>query len=372
MAQKSLSSFFGRAAWTCRRCRTSQWTGRSQFSTSISRREELEIRAAPEIDFERGQRADAPARILPASPSYFTGAPIFNDDLLVLQSLLNRYQKVPQLPADKAPRMAWLRLSQYRNASGERVGAAKYAQILRLLTRLNRIHPQLRSEDVQDILVKFLRPGAQEVQKAKPGTIDVYGRSKGVGRRKESSAKVYLVEGTGEILVNGKSIVQVFPRLHDRESAMWPLKVSERIDKYNVFALVAGGGITGQAEAVTLGLARALLVHEPALKPVLRRGKRDCSCCIELPANRAYSWLCHTRPSSCREKEAWSTEGQKEVYMGQEINVQAWMVLCATTILVRLRGTVRGIILYLSKIRRIIYSAALRHRHVSEYWRAVC
>lgn len=72
-------------------------------------------------------------------------------------------------------------------------------------------------------------------------------------------------------MINGKSIVQAFPRLHDRESAIWPLKVSQRIDKYNVFALVAGGGVTGQAEAVTLGLARALLVHEPALKPVLRR-----------------------------------------------------------------------------------------------------
>jgi len=281
MAQKALSSFFGRATWTCRRCRTNQWIQRPQFSTSTSRRQELEINAAPEIDFERGQRSDAPARILPASPSYFTGAPVFNDDLLLLQSLMNRFQKVPQVPADKAPRMAWLRLSQYRSASGERVGAAKYASILRLLTRLNRIHPQLRSEEVQEVLEKFLRPGAQEVQKAKPGTIDVYGRSKGVGRRKESSAKVYLVEGTGEILVNGKSIVQAFPRVHDRESAMWPLKVSERMDKYNVFALVAGGGVTGQAEAVTLGLARALLVHEPALKPVLRRGKRDLCRCTE-------------------------------------------------------------------------------------------
>lgn len=221
--------------------------------------------------------------------------------------------------------MAWLRLSQYRNASGERVGAAKYAQILRLLTRLNRIHPQLRSDDVQEILEKFLRPGAQEVQKARPGTIDIHGRSKGVGRRKESSAKVYLIEGTGEILVNGKSIVQAFPRLHDRESAMWPLKVSERIDKYNVFALVAGGGVTGQAEAVTLGLARALLVHEPALKPVLRRGKRHASSCSGIPANSADSRLCYSRPPSCRKKEAWSPEGQEEAYLGQEISV---CVLC--------------------------------------------
>ena len=96
-----------------------------------------------------------------------------------------------------------------------------------------------------------------------------------MGRRKESSAKVYLVEGTGEVLVNGKSLVQLFPRLHDRESALWALKVTERMDKYNVFALVEGGGVTGQAESITLALAKALLVHEPALKPALRRGKSN-------------------------------------------------------------------------------------------------
>lgn len=95
----------------------------------------------------------------------------------------------------------------------------------------------------------------------------------GIGRRKESTAKVFLVEGTGEVLVNGHSIVQAFPRTHDRESALWALKITQRMDKYNVFALVSGGGVTGQAESLTLALAKALLVHEPALKPALRRGK---------------------------------------------------------------------------------------------------
>lgn len=120
---------------------------------------------------------------------------------------------------------------------------------------------------------RFRRPGSAEAPKPKLGKIDEYGRTKGVGRRKESSAKVYLIEGTGEILINGKSLVQVFPRLHDRESALWALKITERMDKYNVFALVEGGGVTGQAESITLALTKALLVHEPALKPALRRGK---------------------------------------------------------------------------------------------------
>ena len=156
---------------------------------------------------------------------------------------------------------------------GEQVASSKYAKIVVLLTRLNKIHPRICPKEVKQVLSRFRRPGAGEIQKPKPGKIDESGRSVGVGRRKTSSAKVYLVEGTGEVLVNGRSIVRAFPRAHDRESALWALKITERMDKYNVFALVSGGGTTGQAESITLGLAKALMVHEPALKPALRRGK---------------------------------------------------------------------------------------------------
>lgn len=107
----------------------------------------------------------------------------------------------------------------------------------------------------------------------KPAIIDAEGRASVVGRRKTSSAKVSLVQGEGEVLVNGKNICGVFGRVHDRESALWALKITGRMDKYNVWALVTGGGQTGQAEAIALGVGRALLVHEPALKPALRRGE---------------------------------------------------------------------------------------------------
>lgn len=274
MAQRRIQSLFAWGSWTCKSCQINQRVQWRHFSSTTTRSEEVSIQAAPEIDFEQS-RADGPARIIPASPSYFTGAPVFNDNLLLLQSLLNRYDFLPQVAPDQAPRMAWLRLSQYRSNTGERIAAAKYAQILRILTRLNRIHPQVRPDTVELVLEKFLRPSAAELQQAKPGKVNEYGVAKGVGRRKEASASVRLVEGTGEILINGKSIVDAFPRLHDRESVVWPLKISQRIDKYNIFALVSGGGVTGQAEAITLGLAKALLIHEPALKPLLRRGKSE-------------------------------------------------------------------------------------------------
>ena len=244
------------------------------FSTSRSVAAEMEIQAAPEIDFNQTRPVAAkPARIIPVSPSYFTASPQFNDNILLLRSLVKKTQSLPTLPADQVPRVAWLKLSQYRSKVGEPVSASKYSKVLLLLSRLNRIHPQLRPQEIGRVMGQFKRPGSAELQKPKVQQLDMHGRAKGIGRRKESSARVYLVEGTGEVLVNGKSILQAFPRLHDRESALWALKATERMDKYNVWALVEGGGVTGQAESITLALARALLVHEPALKPALRRGK---------------------------------------------------------------------------------------------------
>ncbi|OAP56853.1 hypothetical protein AYL99_08965 [Fonsecaea erecta] len=283
MARPSARAFPSTIAWMCRPCRLHdkiqltvgrQWVqplGRQQsFSTTkYHSAAEVQIRAAPEIDLE--DSTSVPARILPRSPSYFTASPVFNDHLLLLQSLVKKHASLPTAPPDQIPRPAWLKLNQYRSSTGEQVAASKYSKVLVLLTRLNKIHPRYCPKEVRQILSRFRRPGSEEIQKAKPGKIDDYGRSVGIGRRKESSAKVYLVEGTGDVLVNGRSIVQAFPRPHDRESALWALKITQRMDKYNVFALVSGGGTTGQAESITLALAKALLVHEPALKPALRR-----------------------------------------------------------------------------------------------------
>jgi len=129
-------------------------------------------------------------------------------------------------------------------------------------------------EEVEEAINVYKRAVDPYANKPVPEIVDEFGRAKGIGRRKTSSAKVWLVEGEGEVLINGRSINEAFGRVHDRESAIWALKSTERIDKYNVFALVSGGGTTGQAEAMALGVAKALMVHEPLLKPALRRGKQ--------------------------------------------------------------------------------------------------
>ena len=261
--------------------------------------EQQQINAAPPIDFqsfqssaEQSQGGRDPnalgqdksvddstepsmryARIVPASPSYFTAKPKFTDNYVELQELLRKHQTLPSVTPAAAPRAYWKTLGDYRNQVGEPVMASRYNRVVELLRRLNRIHHSLMPEDVKEALQRHLRDINPLANRPKPGIIDEFGRAVGVGRRKTSRARVWLVEGNGEVLINGISINEVFGRIHDRESALWALKSTARMDKYNVWALVKGGGKTGQAEAITLGLGKALLVHEPDLKAALRLGK---------------------------------------------------------------------------------------------------
>jgi len=154
---------------------------------------------------------------------------------------------------------------------GETVKSSKYLKITQILRRLNLIHHSVMPQEVKDTINDYKRDIDPHENVARPIPVDKWGKSLGVGRRKTSVAKAYLVEGTGEVLVNGKTLAEAFGRIHDRESVIWPLKATQRIDKYNVWAMANGGGTTGQAEALTLAVAKALLVHEPALKPALRR-----------------------------------------------------------------------------------------------------
>lgn len=251
-----------------------------KFSTSSRHHaESVELtQAAPEIDFNSLQIR--PARVVPASPAYFSGSPKFIDHQIKLERLLEMHAKVPTVKASEAPRMAWFKLAQFRDLLGEPIPAKKYKNFQKVLQRLNRIQPNLLPSEVRKTLYSYVRPGNPYANKPAPAEVDEFGRARGKGKRKESSAVVFLVEGEGEVLVNDKSIVDVFPRVHDRESALWALRCTQRLDKYNVWAKVSGGGVTGQAEAVALAVARALMVHEPALKPILRQGT-SIPFCIE-------------------------------------------------------------------------------------------
>ncbi|WP_057940649.1 30S ribosomal protein S9 [Acetomicrobium hydrogeniformans] len=93
----------------------------------------------------------------------------------------------------------------------------------------------------------------------------------GTGRRKESIARVRVRPGEGQIVINGRSIEDYFPRQLWRLHALEPLKVSGMEGKIDVFIKAQGGGLSGQAGAVRLGIARALLSLDPEMRPVLKK-----------------------------------------------------------------------------------------------------
>lgn len=93
---------------------------------------------------------------------------------------------------------------------------------------------------------------------------------KGLGRRKSSVAKVKLQPGTGKILVNKKNPNEYFPNELVIQDMMLPLTVTNTEKSYDVLVMVSGGGFTGQAGAIRLGIARALIEVNAEFKKVLR------------------------------------------------------------------------------------------------------
>ena len=93
----------------------------------------------------------------------------------------------------------------------------------------------------------------------------------GTGRRKTAVAQVRLLPGDGAIIVNGLPYEELFPRPEHRRAIIHPLLVTDSISKYNAVVKVAGGGVSGQAGAISHGIARALLAANESLKPMLRQ-----------------------------------------------------------------------------------------------------
>ncbi len=92
-----------------------------------------------------------------------------------------------------------------------------------------------------------------------------------LGRRKTAVARVYVTAGKGAIVVNGKDAKEYFPTSLLQDTIRRPFNVLEVDGKYDVKVNVSGGGITGQAEAVSLAIARALVKEDESVKPALKK-----------------------------------------------------------------------------------------------------
>ena len=119
----------------------------------------------------------------------------------------------------------------------------------------------------QPVISQPVKPSAAKKSDPSNGEINIVFAT---GRRKEAIARVRLIPGPGTILINAHTFEQHFPREILRLSVRQPLLITHQLGKHNVVANVEGGGLTGQAGAVRLGIARALVKLDPALRQPLR------------------------------------------------------------------------------------------------------
>jgi len=114
-------------------------------------------------------------------------------------------------------------------------------------------------------------PEAAEPESRDP-VIDAFGRSYATGRRKDAVARAWIKPGSGVVTVNGKAFETYFARATSRMLITQPFLVTERLNQFDVYATVTGGGLSGQAGAIRHAISRALTYYEPGLRTILKRG----------------------------------------------------------------------------------------------------
>jgi small subunit ribosomal protein S9 len=129
-----------------------------------------------------------------------------------------------------------------------------------------------------ELVKNVIKPDTVETpttgKKAKPSALQLGPKEYcwGLGRRKKAVARVRIRPGDGKVNINGKKLDDYFPNLRDRNSVHAPLEKTETIGKYDIWVNVKGGGTTGQAGAIMLGVSRALLQAESDNFDPLRAG----------------------------------------------------------------------------------------------------
>ncbi|SNX84585.1 related to MRPS9 - mitochondrial ribosomal protein, small subunit [Melanopsichium pennsylvanicum] len=265
--------------------------------------------------------APLPSRVKPTSPAYYTGRPAYIDTLLSLEELTRQTKRLLEfahlLPPNSGPPAVssgtsrgnlWVSSVQLEQILGTGLKAAQYRQIISRLGLLARYaglvsqfeqNPELHSigllransvvgssngdetllvEKFHNTLERFMNENAKTnnllaekdsdkaLWDASKKKVDGHGRAYSKGRRKESSAQVWVIrtkdqDDVGQILINNQPLAEYFTRVAEREAVTWPLKLTSTLGSYNVFALARGGGKSGQAGAIAHALANAIVAE---------------------------------------------------------------------------------------------------------------
>ena len=191
-------------------------------------------------------------------PSIFTGKADFYETLYFLDDILLKVKDFNNT-CNSVIEFNWLNREKLQNKLGFEMSLLEYRQIRQRLVKI-----QPASSYSQNIF-EFLRVFGDAVRTTETsdpdglslsneielkkesslGWIDELNRTIAIGRRKSSTAKIMLVPGTGEFRVNGKALVDYFPKPRDIYSIAKPFQATEQFGKFNVWALVKGGGYTG-------------------------------------------------------------------------------------------------------------------------------
>lgn len=264
----------------------------------------------------------------PPSPAFYTTRPVYYDSLVQLQTALSfarralRAQHLLPLPpfalrALPPAQPAWANKSEMGLILEAPLTARMYKRVVSVLKELEQCNRIARISGVSDlegalndimsgfesrkgIQARHTRIRAREVKDK--GPLDEYGRSYTVGRRKTSAARVWMIEvqkpkdsvtepiakstsilasptanipppPTSAVLINSVPISTYFPLPADRERVLRPLKLTGQLGAFNVFALVRGGGVSGQSGAIALAVAKGCVAHIPELEPILKKGE---------------------------------------------------------------------------------------------------
>lgn len=125
-------------------------------------------------------------------------------------------------------------------------------------------------DDLKSAVAGSSAPAAVEAAAPKAPQRDSLGRSYATGKRKDAVARVWVKPGSGKVVVNGKEMAVYFARPVLQMILKQPFQIANVEGQFDVFATVAGGGLSGQAGAVKHGISKALQLYEPSLRPALK------------------------------------------------------------------------------------------------------
>ncbi|ETW80697.1 hypothetical protein HETIRDRAFT_45387 [Heterobasidion irregulare TC 32-1] len=250
---------------------------------------------------------------IPSSPTFYTGRSEFYDHIATLESAVENTHSVlrslqllplPAFARDSLPpaQPMWKSRDTMSSMFMRKLTTARYRRLITLLAQLDEYeriadaagHIEMQN-GIASILSLFERPdkAAQLARKhIKLAKFDKYGRTHTVGKRKESTARVWIIPPVvdnpfartesshpkvdvtmSQILVNNIPLNEFFASPADRARIVRPLKLAGVLGAFNVFALVRGGGTTGQSGAITHGIARGIVAHVPEVEIILRKAK---------------------------------------------------------------------------------------------------